>query len=149
MPPEQSNPRGYARRGGSSWRGRGRGRGANKQYPGQPQNPDDNNETNGAKRWERPRTSTQRFTQDGNGVATAAGLNTPMVQVDEIPAHMMQTQRSAQPRSRQVEGCPWIDWDLYLPQQGRLILFCPLSYSQSASTLGTHTLITDVLRLSP
>ena len=127
MPPEQTNLRGYARRGGGSWRGRGRGRGgagANKQYPGRSQNPDDN-EQNGGKRWERPKTSTQRTTsaatQDGNGGNNA--LNTPMVPVDEIPAHMMQTQRAALPRTRQIDDCPWIDWDLYLPQDGKTRCF--------------------------
>ncbi|KAG0046935.1 DNA replication licensing factor mcm8 [Gryganskiella cystojenkinii] len=117
MPPEQSNPRSFARRGGG-WRGRGSGRGTNKQYPGRSQNPDDNeNQSYNGGKQHRPMTSTQRsFDANGAQQQQQQQLNTPMVQVDEIPQHMMHTQRSAQVRTRQVDDCPWIDWDLYLPQ---------------------------------
>ncbi|KAF9102356.1 DNA replication licensing factor mcm8 [Mortierella sp. AM989] len=126
MPPEQSNPRGsYARRGGGyrgrgrgAWRGNGQanenGGGSNKYYPGQSQNPDAVN-GNGGKRWERPRTSTLRG-QDQDHGDTDADINTPMVQASEVPIQAIQNQRTAPPRTKQATDCPWIDWDVYLPQ---------------------------------
>ncbi|KAF9299545.1 DNA replication licensing factor mcm8 [Linnemannia elongata] len=140
MPPEQSNSRGsYARRGGGynpsggrgPWRGRGKGKynhgkndnnsdgeddfevgGArNNQYPGRSQNPDVHNNSNG-KRWERPRTSTQKNTY-GVQQFEQDDVNMPMVQADEIPSQALHT---APLRSkRKVTNCPWIDWDVYLP----------------------------------
>ena len=134
MPPEQSNPRvSYTHRGGGGYsRGRGRGSrrtdgnggqdseqgaGRNQYYPGRSQNPDAANNNDG-KRWERPMTSTDKNqTQYVNGAE--ADVNMPMVQADEIPAQAMQTQRTAPPKSRQTADCPWIDWDVYLPQEGK------------------------------
>lgn len=127
MPPEQSIPRGtYARTGGGYQRGRGRGSwrggsqdhdngggGRNKYYPGRSQNPDAENQ-NGGERWGRPRTSTPR---DQNQTAEA-DVNMPMVQADEIPSQAMQPPRTAPPRAKQAADCPWIDWDVYLPQEG-------------------------------
>lgn len=145
MPPEQSNSRGsYARRGGGynpsggrgPWRGRGKGKnnhgkndnnsdgeddfevgGArNNQYPGRSQNPDVHNNSNG-KRWERPRTSTQKNTY-GVQQFEQDDVNMPMVQADEIPSQALHT---APLRSkRKVTNCPWIDWDVYLPLDGKL-----------------------------
>lgn len=145
MPPEQSNSRGsYARRGGGynrsgggSWRGRGKGKnnnhgkndnnsdgdddfevgGArNNQYPGRSQNPDAHDNSNG-KRWERPRTSI-RGSNHGGQQLEQDDVNMPMVQADEIPTQALQ---AAPLRiKRKVANCPWIDWDVYLPQDGKL-----------------------------
>ncbi|KAF9432817.1 DNA replication licensing factor mcm8 [Entomortierella beljakovae] len=129
MPPEQSNSRGsYARRGGGYYRGRGRGGkgnswqrkgndngengGArNKYYPGQSQNPDENdNDDHGGRQWKRPRTSTVRNIEVDE---SDENLNTPMVQANELP---IQNLRVSSGRSKQAPDCPWIDWDVYLPQ---------------------------------
>ncbi|KAG0002448.1 DNA replication licensing factor mcm8 [Entomortierella chlamydospora] len=126
MPPEQSNPRGsYARRGGGYNRGRGRGTwkgngqdnenggSRNKYYPGQSQNTDATN-SNGGKRWERPRNSVPRG-QDQDFGNAEVDVNTPMVQASEIPTQAIPNQRTAPPRTKQAADCPWIDWDVYLP----------------------------------
>lgn len=144
MPPEQSNSRGsYARRGGgynrgggrSPWRGRSKSKGhgnnnnnnsndeddfevggaRNNQYPGRLQNSDAHNNNNTGKRWERPRTSTQR-NSDGGLQFEQDDANLPMVQADEIPA---QARQVAPPRTKKrAANCPWIDWDVYLPHDG-------------------------------
>ncbi|KAG0321575.1 DNA replication licensing factor mcm8 [Linnemannia gamsii] len=141
MPPEQSNSRGsYVRRGGGysrgggrgSWRGRNKNSGhgnnnnvnsndeddfevggaRNNQYPGRPQNPDAHYNSNG-KRWERSRTST-RMNGNGGLQFKQDDVNLPMVQADEIPT---QARQAAPPRTKKrAANCPWIDWDLYLPQ---------------------------------
>ncbi|KAG0284911.1 DNA replication licensing factor mcm8 [Linnemannia gamsii] len=141
MPPEQSNSRGsYARRGGgysrgggrSPWRGRSKSNGngnnnnsnsndeddfevggaRNNQYPGHLQNSGAQNNNKNGKRWERPRTSTQR-NSDGGLQFEQDDANLPMVQADEIPT---QARQAAPPRTKKrVANCPWIDWDVYLP----------------------------------
>ncbi|KAF9351710.1 DNA replication licensing factor mcm8 [Mortierella sp. NVP85] len=135
MPPEQSIPRGtYAHTGGGYHRGRGRGSwrggrgggtqdysehdgGRNKFYPGRSQNPDAPGQ-NGGERWHRPRTSALR----GQSQATEADVNMPMVQADELPSQAMQPPQTAPPRARVAADCPWIDWDIYLPQEGYPLL---------------------------
>ncbi|KAF9585923.1 DNA topoisomerase [Lunasporangiospora selenospora] len=141
MPPEPSNQRGrYARREATDGQHSGRGRGGNangyrnRHYPGRSQNPDNHNK-NGGKRWGRPRTSTVQEQENdsfgaGIGMAQAEDaeeeVNMPMVRADELPSQtaerreIQQRAGSAQgvaPKGNQREDCPWIDWDVYFPQE--------------------------------
>jgi hypothetical protein len=55
-------------------------------------------------------------------------VNLPMVQADEIPT---QARQAAPPRTKKrAANCPWIDWDLYLPQDGmpRIVAFVSDAY---------------------
>ncbi|KAF9557028.1 DNA replication licensing factor mcm8 [Mortierella alpina] len=117
-----TNQRGkYTHRGanGDYMRGRGRGRGNggaggnNSQYPGRSQNPAKGGHGNRAKRWERPMTSATR-NQDSLEFEEDI-VNMPMVQADELPVQALHQHRTVPPRTRQVQDCPWLDWDVYLP----------------------------------
>ncbi|KAF9932707.1 DNA replication licensing factor mcm8 [Linnemannia zychae] len=138
MPPELSNSRGsYVRRGGGynrgggrgSWRGRNRnnnynnndadggddfqaGGAKNNLYPGRSQNPDANTNNNINKRWERPMTSTQR--SSGSRHFEDDNVNMPLVDANDIPSQVLSTPRPQ--TKKQAANCPWIDWDVYLPQ---------------------------------